>query len=169
VSNIGTIRLHKQLSSNTHEPVPYHRARFLPEVASEPQSNPVIGTAFEKDPYQHIDHLSSSAYGYVDTVKKVNQPSVVFARKTIRITSGRNREAQLKSVEQEFKILNRLRHDHVMAVLEIYSYRNKLSIIMLDVADMDMKEYLEKVDDIPLNDERYQMLLPLLNWLGCLI
>ena len=105
----------------------------------------------------------------MDTVKKVNQPSAVFARKTIRVTSGKNREAQLKSVEEEFKILHRLRHEHVMAVLEIYSYRNKLSIIMLDIADIDIKEYLEKLDDVSLETERLRMMLPLPTWPGCLI
>jgi serine/threonine protein kinase len=133
------------------------------------QSNSLIRTAFEKDPYQHIDHLGHGAYGYVDKVQKVGQPSTVYARKTIRITSRRNSETQLKGIEQEFKILNRLKHGHVVAVLEIYGYRNKLSIIMLDVVDMDMKDYLEKLDDIALGAERHQMLLPLLNWPGCLV
>ncbi|KAH9208160.1 kinase-like domain-containing protein, partial [Leptodontidium sp. 2 PMI_412] len=153
------------------QPIPITQ-HFPPQgwsgARSEAPSNYSI-TVFENDPYQHIDHLGSGAYGYVDTVKKVNQPSAVFARKTIRVTSGNSREAQLKSVEKEFKILDRLRHEHVMTVLEIYSFRNKLSIIMLDIADMDMKEYLEKLDEVSLETERLRMLSPLPTWLGCLI
>lgn len=117
---------------------------------------------FQKDPYQHIDFLGNGAYGYVDTVKKVDEPPAVYARKTIRITSGRNREVQLRSAEHEFRIINRLKHCHVMRVLDIYSYRNKLSIIMLDVADTDMKEYLEKLDILDTGPERHEMLKPLL-------
>jgi serine/threonine protein kinase len=124
---------------------------------------------FQKDPYQHIDFLGSGAYGYVDTVTKVDEPSAVFARKTIRITSGRNRGVQLRSVEREFEILNRLKHCHVMRVLDIYCYCNKLSIIMSHVADTDMKEYLDKLDTLDTGPERHEMLKPLLMWQGCLI
>jgi serine/threonine protein kinase len=126
-------------------------------------------TIAQKDPYQHIDFLGSGAYGYVDTVKRIDEPSAVFARKTIRITSGRNREAQLRSVEREFEILNRLQHCHVMRVVDIYSFCNKLSIIMLHVADTDMKEYLDKLDTLDTGPERHEMLRPLLMWQGCLI
>jgi serine/threonine protein kinase len=167
-SNAETREPQKQRGSNPQTSSPHYKSRFFPERGSASEWNPSIRT-FEKDPYQHIDHLGSGAYGYVDTVVKVDQPSAVFARKTIRITSGRNRDAQLKSVEGEFKILHRLRHEHIMAVLEIYNHRNKMSIIMLDVADMDMKEYLEKLDDIASKTERRQMLWPLLSWPGCLI
>jgi hypothetical protein len=61
----------------------------------------------------------------------------------MRVTSGKNREAQLKSVEEEFKTLHRLSHEHVIAVLEICSYRNKLSIIMLDIADKSVHPHIE--------------------------
>jgi serine/threonine protein kinase len=130
---------------------------------------PALRPAVERDPYQHIDFLGSGAYGYVDTVKSVVNPGAVFARKTIRITTGRNRETQLKSVETEFGILRRLEQHHVIQVLELYSFRNKLSIIMLQVADTDMKEYLEKLDTIGTGPERHTMLKPLLMWQGCLI
>jgi serine/threonine protein kinase len=131
--------------------------------------NPALRTTVEKDPYQHLDFLGNGAYGYVDTVKSVINPGAVFARKTIRITAGRNREVQLKSVETEFEILRRLKNNHVIQVLELYSCRNKLSIIMLQVADTDMKEYLETLDMIETGSERHTMLKPLLMWQGCLI
>jgi serine/threonine protein kinase len=40
---------------------------------------------------------------------------------------------------------------------------------MLDIADTDMKEYMEKQDDVSLETERLRMLLPLPTWPGCLI
>jgi len=99
--------------------------------ATESQNTPL--KVVEIDPYQHIDHLGSGAYGYVDTVRNVDRPSTVFARKTIRITAGRNRELQLRSVQHEFAILARLKHNHVISVKELYSFKNRGSIIMLHV------------------------------------
>ena len=130
---------------------------------------PAVRTVVEKDPYQHIDYLGSGAYGYVDTVRKIANPGAVFARKTIKITTGRNRDVQLKAVEMEFEILRKLRHHHIIKVLEIYSCRNKLSIIMSHVAECDMKEYLEKLDGMDVGPERHSMMKPLLRWQGCLI
>jgi serine/threonine protein kinase len=93
----------------------------------------------------------------------------VFARKTIRITSRRNRDVEMRSAHSEFKILQRLKHHHVMQVLEMYSYSNRLSVIMLPVADTDMKEYLEKLDEMEVGPLRHEMLKPLLMWQGCLV
>jgi serine/threonine protein kinase len=139
---------------------------YSPE-AKPTQSTP--GLLPQIDPYQHIDFLGSGAYGYVDTVQRVGQPGAVFARKTIRITTGRNREVQMRSAHSEFRILQRLKHHHVMQVLEIYRYRNKLSVIMLQVAETDMKEYLEKLDEMEVGQLRHEMLKPLLMWQGCLV
>jgi serine/threonine protein kinase len=130
---------------------------------------PATRTIVDKDPYQHIDFLGSGAYGWVDTVRKIVNPGAVFARKTIKITTGRNRDVQLKAVESEFEILRKLRHHHIIKVLEIYSYKNKLSIIMSPVAECDMKEYLEKLDGLGIGPARHEMMKPLLKWQGCLI
>jgi serine/threonine protein kinase len=130
---------------------------------------PALLAVFEKDPYQHIDLLGNGAYGYVDTVRKIVNPGGLLARKTIKITTGRNRDVQLKAVETEFEILRKLRHHHIIKVLEIYSCRNKLSIIMSFVAECDMKEYLEKLDGMSLGPDRHSMMKPLLMWQGCLI
>ncbi len=75
----------------------------------------------------------------------------------------------MRSAHSEFKILQRLKHHHVMQVLEMYCYRNKLSVIMLHVAETDMKEYLEKLDEMEVGQLRHEMLKPLLMWQGCLV
>jgi serine/threonine protein kinase len=87
----------------------------------------------------------------------------------MRITAGKNRDAQLKSVEGEFEILHRLKHEQIMAVIEIYNHGNQMSIIMLDVADMDLKEHLEQLDDTSSKVERRKLLWPVPSWPGCLI
>jgi serine/threonine protein kinase len=126
------------------------------------------GSLLGIDPYQHIDFLGSGSYGYVDTVQRVGQPGAVFARKTIRITSGRSRDVQMRSAQSEFKILQRLKHHHVIQVLEMYCFHNKLSVIMLHVAETDMDEYLGKLDEMEVGLARHEMLKPLLMWQGCL-
>jgi len=75
----------------------------------------------------------------------------------------------MRSAQSEFEILKRLKHHHVMQVLEIYRYRNKFSVIMLHVAETDMKEYLEKLDEMEVGLLRHEMLKPLLMWQGCLV
>jgi serine/threonine protein kinase len=122
------------------------------------------GSLPETDPYQHVDFLGSGSYGYVDTVRRVGQPGAVFARKTIRITSGRSRDVQMRSAQSEFKILQRLKHHHVIQVLEMYCFRNKLSVIMVHVAETDMDEYLGKLDEMEAGLARHEMLKPLLMW-----
>jgi serine/threonine protein kinase len=56
-----------------------------------------------------------------------------------------------------------------MRVVDIYSFCNKLSIIMLHVADTNMNEYLDKLDTLDTGPERHEILRPLLMWQGCLI
>lgn len=148
-----------------------HRRSLLAQMFGSFRTLPSLqyGQFFEEDPYQHIECLGSGAYGYVDTVTKTVNPGAVFASKTIKITTGRNRDVQLKAVESEFEILRKLRHHHIIKVLEIYSCKNKLSIIMGLVAECDMKEYLEKLDGLNIGLERHSMLKPLLRWQGCLI
>ena len=161
--NLNTVLL--SLEAGTEPPASWsHETKStLPGQQSGP------GISYDEDPYEHIEILGSGAYGYVDKVKRISHPGAVFARKTIRITTGRNREVQLRSVHAEFQILQRLKHHHVVQVFEMYSYRNKLSVIMLNVADTDMQEYLEKLDGMPTGPERHEMLKPLHMWQGCLI
>jgi serine/threonine protein kinase len=76
---------------------------------------------YEVDPYKHLDHLGHGAYGYVDKVRARLEPKAstpeVYARKVIRISSGWNRENQLRSARNEFQILRRLMHNHIMGVV----------------------------------------------------
>ena len=76
----------------------------------------------EVDPYKSVDYLGHGSYGYVDKVHeklpKSGSTSAVYARKSIRITREWNREALLRSAQNEFKILNRLKHEHIVRVLE---------------------------------------------------
>ena len=120
-----------------------------------------------------MDYLGNGSYGYVDKVyeklPKSGSTRAVYARKSIRITREWDREDLLRSAQNEFKILNRLKHRHIVRVLDIYQFENRLSIIMLQVANGDLANYLHSVDDLessdPLKNARKR---PMQAWPGCL-
>src|ERR1035438_8078065 len=109
---------------------------------------PDTPAVFEVDPYEHLDYLGHGAYGYVDKVRDkqatnststnvnpLSHCSQVYARKVVRISSSRDKGCLLRIVLNEFKILNRLSHRHIMQVSHLYQWKNHLSIIMNQVAD----------------------------------
>jgi serine/threonine protein kinase len=93
----------------------------------------------------------------------------MFARKKIRFSPGRDREKTLRATQREFAILKRLKHRHVIEVVEIFQCKERLRIIMAQVANTDLKEYMERVDSLPGGDERDSMRKPMQIWPGCLI
>ena len=145
-------------------------------VVDGPSPTNTTGIAlYQIDPYKHLDHLGHGAYGYVDKVQDVTLPPppvepVVYARKVIRIRAGWNRENQLRSVRNEFTILNRLNHNHIVSVLDIYQCKNRLNIIMREVADSDLAEYMLNIDGLEFEGSiKNALKFPMQAWSGCLI
>jgi serine/threonine protein kinase len=131
-------------------------------------------TVFSSDPYKHLDHLGHGSYAYVDKVcantDATLPASQVYARKTMKITGSSNREMLLESARNEFMILRRLKHRHIVSVLELYEYNNRLSIIMDQIADTDLAEYLRSTDNLSDNDNRKIAQRNIMEpWPGCLI
>lgn len=116
--------------------------RTVPE-GGDPVQSPEIIKSLDEDPYRHIGDLGDGAYGVVD---KVERGGIIFARKKIRISTGRDREKTLRAAQQEFAILNRLKHRHIIEVVEIFQCKNRFRIIMAQVADTDLTDYMERVD-----------------------
>jgi serine/threonine protein kinase len=145
----------------------FHRQNTAMEAA-----NSDIIENVSADPYKHLDHLGHGAYGYVDKVcaaqPQASGATAVFARKVIRITSGWNRENQLRGAMNEFKILKRLNHYHVVKVFEIYQYKNRLNIMMQQVADCDLAEYLQAPDGLSWKNQ-VERQRAMIQWHGCLI
>jgi serine/threonine protein kinase len=122
----------------------------------------------DNDPYIYLSHLGDGGYGVVDKVRRVDEPGKVFARKRIRLKCGRL-DRTLQETYREFKILKRLNHEHIINVVEIFRCQNRLFIIMEQVADTDMKEYLECLDGLEDGVERDLLRGRLRKWPGCLI
>jgi serine/threonine protein kinase len=131
-----------------------------------PVESPEIIKSLDEDPYKHIADLGDGAYGIVD---KVERGGIFFARKKIRFSTGRDREKTLRTTQKEFTILNRLKHRHVIEVIEIFQCKNRLRIIMAQVADTDLGEYMERVDSLQVGAERDAMRKSMQTWPGCLI
>jgi serine/threonine protein kinase len=124
------------------------------------------------DPYRHLAHLGSGAYASVDMVchSTGSPPSAVYARKTFRTAGGGNRERVFERAREEFAILRRLNHPHILAALEIYQYQNRPCIMMAQVAETDLAEYLETTDELPdVEPERLRRISAMVDWSGCLI
>jgi serine/threonine protein kinase len=115
----------------------------------------------DKDPYEHIERLGRGRDGVVD---KVRQRGKIYARKVIS-----HSKRGIDATKNEFSILLRLKHRHVLQVVEVYQYRNHLSIIMAQVADTDLSRYLETVDGLDAGPDRDAMRKPMQMWPGCLI
>jgi serine/threonine protein kinase len=136
----------------------------------------------EVDPYDHMEYLGHGAYGYVDKVrdKQASNPKAevvdgetvptrVYARKVVRISSSRDRESLLRSVLNEFKILNRLDHRHIVRVVQMYQWKNCLSITMKQVAESNLADYLQSVDELIDGLEKDVRMSAMQAWPGCLI
>jgi serine/threonine protein kinase len=133
---------------------------------SRAQSPPNRVPILEEDPYHCVDHLGDGMYGTVD---KVEQSGRVYARKRIIFSTGREPDKILHETQREFAILNRLKHRHIIQVVKIFFCKKRLYIVMDQVADTDMKQYLEKVDALGDGMEKDSLRKTMQMWPGCLI
>lgn len=117
--------------------------------------------------FEYVKDLGKGTYGFVDEVREVTTGSL-YARKSIpvRIT-GQDPKAIQRRVENEVSIMSeKLRHNHIASVNIYFKDDNYWSMIMLPVADYDLREFLEKTVD---NDYPADLLRMLDPWFGCLI
>ena len=129
---------------------------------------------FSSDPYKHLDHLGHSSYAYIDAIcpntDTTLPASLVYARKVIKITGSGDREKLLESARIEFTIHRRLKYRHIVSVLELYQYNNRLAVIMEQIADSDLAEYLRNTDELSDDNDRKETRRSVMrNWPGCLI
>lgn len=81
-----------------------------------------------------------------------------------------DRERILESARNEFTILRRLKYRHIVSVLELYQYNNLLAIIMEQIADSDLAEYLRNTDELSDDNDRKETQRSIMRtWSGCLI
>jgi len=121
----------------------------------------------DTDPYVSIGRLGAGAYGIVDKVEKRDNPGIVYARKSVRM-SGRDSEIFVQAANNEVRILRRLQHRHIVKILEVYTHGRELSIVMLQVADLDLQRYLDHAD-VATGPQKESLRSLMIRWPGCLI
>lgn len=117
--------------------------------------------------FKHIRELGRGSYGTVDEVSEQSTGSV-YARKSIpRTMVGQDQDMIAKRVKNEHDIMSKLRHNHIASVNMLFKGENYWSMIMLPVADCDLKMFLEeRCVGAGYPKDAMRMLDP---WFGCLI
>ena len=91
--------------------------------------------------FQHIRILGHGAFGIVDEVQ-LRSTKQSFARKTYLRWKGRNVEDSIPL--QELEMLQKLNHDNITKFVAAYFHSHSLNILMLPIADCDLKEFLNE-------------------------
>lgn len=120
------------------------------------------------DRFEHIRELGRGTYGFVDEVREVTTGSV-YARKSIPVRIvGQDSMSIQQRVENEVSIMSeKLRHNHIASVNIYFRNDDYWSMIMLPVADYDLRTFLdEKCVGEGFPQDALRMLDP---WFGCLI
>lgn len=138
------------------------------EQLTQAMSNVTTDSPARDIRFEYIRTLGKGSYGTVDEVREVTTGSV-YARKTIRRNIlGQNSEIIATRVQNEAVIMGRkLRHHHIASV-NIYFYDDTFwNMIMLPVADCDLRVFLD--EKCVAADYPYDVVRMLDPWFGCLI
>jgi len=116
--------------------------------------------------FQWLETLGSGTYAQVSKVREV-ATNGIYAQKTIRVhDNSRARAIIEQQVKNEVDIMHKLRHHHIASVLFYTKDESAFHIIMLPVADCDLRHFLEMncvQAGFPKAETRY-----LDAWFGCL-
>ncbi|KAF2809496.1 kinase-like protein [Mytilinidion resinicola] len=122
-------------------------------------------------PYKHLEVLGRGNYGLVDKVERTlplsdwNTPGI-YARKVIR-TGYSHAARQQERIMSEINIVRKLRHSHVVELVETYQAGLEFGIIMSPAAEMDLKEFLAHAHEDEAIVHRTDSCL--LSWIDCIV
>ncbi len=122
----------------------------------------------EEIPYNQNMIIGNGAVGYVDEVSCKSGPNRgrIFARKIIILNE--DREAQVREIRSEVRILRQLQHDHVVNLVTTYLFRNNYAIIIHPRASSSL-EYQLQVADNSLDESRDEAREQISHWFRCLL
>lgn len=116
--------------------------------------------------FTYVRFLGRGSFGQVHEVRE-SSTGEVYARKIIHLGNrGWGSEALEREVQAEFDIMKKLTHIHIVRVLISQKELDSFNILMLPVADQDLRAYLETCikDEYP-----PEALSSILHWFGCLL
>ncbi|KAK5942961.1 hypothetical protein PMZ80_003966 [Knufia obscura] len=146
------------------------RTRFgeaLQEQKSMVLHGDVGGSEDTDTRFEKLRPLGKGAYGAVDEVRETTTGSV-YARKSIPINIvGSDPDTIRSRVENEVEIMSKLRHNHIASINLYFKGEQYWSMIMLPVADCDLRTFLdEKCVKAGFPRKEMRLLDP---WFGCLV
>ena len=115
--------------------------------------------------FEWQETLGKGTYGEVTKVRETST-GTLYAQKVIHIADPSSKARIEKDVLNEVSIMQKLRHHHIASVQFHVSEAEKYSIIMLPVADCDLRDFLGwcHKERFPKTETTH-----LTSWFGCLI
>lgn len=118
--------------------------------------------------YRQIRILGNGSAGSVDVVTcaraDAGEGDMIFARKMFWYSPNiRTNEKQHQKAANEIRILQRLRHHHMIEFVAAYTTGSQIGIVMSPVADTDLAKYLASI-----NQAKSFNAATLTGWFGCL-
>ncbi len=116
----------------------------------------------------HFEPLRILGHGTHGQVSEVREPTTghLYARKQIRVRlDSRSQSIIEDQVQSEVAIMQKLRHPHIASVLFYVRDLDTSSIIMLPVANYDLRFFLES----ECADNKSAIVRQLDSWFGCLV
>jgi serine/threonine protein kinase len=70
---------------------------------------------------------------------------------------------------EEAKVIQQLKHNHIVKVVKMYVQKDQFSVVMLPVAEIDLGKNLELVNSTEFEPKRDAARFRMSRWPGCLI
>ncbi|MCJ1271307.1 hypothetical protein MMC22_011207 [Lobaria immixta] len=109
--------------------------------------------------------LGHGSYGDVDEVRELTT-GASYARKHIHLDADKPSDVVANEVKNEVLIMQKLRHLHIATVLFHFKEEDAYSIIMLPVADYDLRKFLSLCTQKDYSPALTKQIYP---WFGCLL
>ncbi|KAH7357452.1 kinase-like domain-containing protein [Pyrenochaeta sp. MPI-SDFR-AT-0127] len=115
--------------------------------------------------FEWQETLGQGAYGQVHKVRETST-GTFYAQKVIRVTDPNSKAHVEKEVLNEVAIMQKLRHHHIASVQFHVFEGDTYSLIMLPVAECDLRAFLRRCADkqFPRTE-----LTHITSWFGCLV
>ncbi|KAI9825218.1 MAG: hypothetical protein M1832_001252 [Thelocarpon impressellum] len=122
-------------------------------------------------PYQYVRDLGAGTSGIIYEVKCVRGPcaGLRFARKIVQQACATTPDAR-RRIEDEVRIIRMLRHQHITRVQATYSTPTEFVLLMLPVAERDLRDWIFDFDVTPRTREEWAARCRTIpRWCECLV
>ena len=126
----------------------------------------------DEDPYVSLNALGEGGFGSIDEVYKRSDLSRIrYARKRFKRPTVRANERQsvFEKLRDEAGILRSISFRHIVKLIECYTWKDNIFIVMSPVAETDLAKFLAHLNSLQESPERNDARSVVLQWPGCLI